>query len=137
MSKKVETFEAVKEGIELLTSSMKELEEVVSISFKHIDRYHQLLRNYIISPEELRDMIKLVNEMDKTTKQYDYILQRLWELGIITKEFYKNSVMYESFSRFQKGLYEDLRKMEHKLVKKQKKQKLRHFLLFIIEQIMH
>jgi len=74
MSKNVETFHALKEGIEILTSSIKELEEMVSISFKQIQQYHQLLRNYLISPEELRDMIRLVNKMDKTTKRYDYIL---------------------------------------------------------------
>lgn len=137
MSKNVETFHALKEGIEILTSSINELEEVISISFSYIRSYHQALRNFTITPEELHDMVKLVNEMDKTTKRYDYILQRLWELGMITKKFYINSLMYESFFRFQKGLYKDLKKMEHRLMKKQRKQKVRHFLSFIIEQIVH
>jgi len=45
--------------------------------------------------------------------------------------------MYEPFFRFQKGLYKDLKKMEHKLMKKQRKQKVTHILSFIMEQIVH
>jgi hypothetical protein len=137
MSKSVENYELFKDGVEMLTAAIKELEIVIKASFYHIKHYQKAVRSYTITPSELEDMIRLINEMDKTTKNYDHILLRLFEFGLITNDFYTHALMYEYFSQFQKALYEDLLKMEQVLVKKQKKLKIKNFIHFIFQQIMH